>query len=56
MKKDKRTATATMIIKNIPVALRSHFRAWCTLRGVSMRSMLIAFMRDKLNERLKEKP
>lgn len=51
----KRTVVTTMIVKNVPVALRDHFKAWAALRGVSMREVLIAFMREKIQSRLEEK-
>lgn len=50
-KPKKRTTTTSMIIKGVPVALRDHFKAWAALRGVTMKEVLIAFMREKIQER-----
>lgn len=50
----KRTVVTTMIIKDVPVALRDHFKAWAALHGVSMKEVLIAFMRQKLTERIEK--
>lgn len=51
----KRTVTTTMILKGVPVSLRDHFKAWASLRGLSMKEVLIAFMREKITERMNEK-
>lgn len=47
----KRTVVTSIIIKNVPVALRDHFKAWAALHGVSMKEVFVAFMREKIQQR-----
>lgn len=53
--KRKNALQTTILLKDIPVALRDHFKSWCALRGLTMKEVLIDLMREKINERMKEK-
>lgn len=36
----------SILVNHVPRVIRQAFRAWCTLRGISMQEKLIAFMRS----------
>ena len=40
--------TTTMMIRNVPIDLRDHFKAWCAKRRLSMKEVIISMMRETL--------
>jgi hypothetical protein len=45
---DKSKNYTTLFIKDIPVDVKAHFKAYCARRGKSMTQMLIKMMCDKI--------
>jgi hypothetical protein len=35
-----------LYVKDVPRALQRHFRAWCALRGVSVKDKIVSLMRE----------
>lgn len=54
-RKRKNELVTTMIVKDIPVALRDAFKSWVALRGYTMKQVFQDMMREKITERIKEK-
>lgn len=38
--------TSILHMRNIPASLLRHFKAWCGLRGVTMKDKIMSLMRD----------
>lgn len=51
IRRKQKRATIDVLHRKVPRNLHAHWKAWCSLRGISMRDMYIAHMKDDIQKR-----